>query len=126
MAAKKGDGRRNKGAKSPLSPSAAKRTARGKGQQTGRAPARAAATQAVYGFLGVAGYAAEAIRGGSRVRKNMDMDQGKLSAAQAYLGARSETEAVNAALDLVVFQKDVAAGIDRMVRAGGVADIFGE
>ena len=126
MAAKKGGGRRNKGAKSTLSQSAPKRATQMKRQQGSRASARATATQAVYGLLGVAGYAAEAIRGGSRVRKNMDMDQRKLSAAQEYLGARSETDAVNAALDLVVFQKEVATGIDKMVRAGGVAAIFEE
>ena len=42
--------------------------------------------------------------GASRVRKNMDMDAAKLAAAQRVLGARTETETVDRALDYVVFQ----------------------
>ena len=61
-----------------------------------------------------------------RVRKNMDMDQAKLDTARRFFGARTETEAVDAALDLAAFQSEVAAGIDRMVTAGGIADIFDE
>lgn len=122
MAAKKGSGRRSKGAK----PAEATEVSAATKVQRGRPPARAAAAGAVHGLLGVAGYVAESIGAGSRVRKNMDMDQRKLSAAQEYLGAKSETDAVNAALDLVLFQKEVATGIDRMVRAGGVTDVFGE
>lgn len=125
MAAKKGVRQRGKGPKASLSESVSPGTARVK-RQPGRPAARAAAANAVYGILGVAGYAAEAIRSGSRVRKNMDMDQRKLSEAQDFLGAKSETDAVNAALDLVVFQKELASGIDKMVRAGGVTDVFEE
>ena len=61
-----------------------------------------------------------------RVRKNMDMDQAKLDAARRFFGARTETEAVDAALDLAAFQAEVAAAIDRMVKAGGVTNIFGD
>jgi hypothetical protein len=56
----------------------------------------------------------------------MDMDQAKLDTARRFFGARTETEAVDAALDLAAFQSEVAAGIDRMVRAGGLANIFDE
>jgi hypothetical protein len=63
---------------------------------------------------------------GKRTRKNMDMDQAKLDAAKRFFGARTETEAVNAALDLVAFQSEVEAGIDKMVKAGGVSNAVDE
>ena len=65
-------------------------------------------------------------RRGARVRKNMDMDQAKLDAAKRILGVRTETEAVDAALDLVAFQAEVFAGIDRAAESGGFADIYDE
>ncbi|MGH7621128.1 MAG: hypothetical protein ACREMU_02210, partial [Gemmatimonadaceae bacterium] len=43
----------------------------------------------------------------TRTRKNMDMDAEKLAKAQALLGARTETEAVDRALDYVLFQGEV-------------------
>ena len=61
---------------------------------------------------------------GRRVRKNMDMDQDKLDIAKRVLGARTETEAVDAALDLVAFQGEVFSGIERAVAAGGFADMY--
>lgn len=56
-------------------------------------------------------------------RKNMVMDQRKLDAAKAALGARSETAAVDAALDLVVFRAEVFRGLDELAAAGGLATI---
>jgi hypothetical protein len=57
-------------------------------------------------------------------RKNMDMDVRKLAEARRILGARTETEAVDRALDYVVFQDEVFAAIDRLADAGGVADVY--
>jgi len=54
-------------------------------------------------------------------RKNMVMDQGKLDAAKAALGVLSETAAVDAALDLVVFRSEVFRGLDELAAAGGLA-----
>jgi len=54
-------------------------------------------------------------------RKNMLIDQGKLDAAKAALGATTETAAVDAALDLVVFRTEVFRGLDALVDAGGLA-----
>jgi len=54
-------------------------------------------------------------------RKNMLMDQHTLDAAKALLRAATETAAVDAALDLVVFRAEVFAGLDRVAAAGGVA-----
>ena len=56
-------------------------------------------------------------------RKNMLMDQRKLDAAKAALGAASETAAVDAALDLVVFRTEVFRGLDALAAAGGLAII---
>ncbi len=56
-------------------------------------------------------------------RKNMLMDQRKLSAAKAALGAATETAAVDAALDLVVFRTEVFRGLDALAAAGGVASV---
>lgn len=56
-------------------------------------------------------------------RKNMLMDQRKLDAAKAALGAASETAAVDAALDLVVFRAEVFRGLDELAAAGGLATV---
>ena len=56
----------------------------------------------------------------------MDMDAAKLAEAQALLGARSETETVDMALDYVLFQGEVAGALDRLSALGGIEDIFGE
>jgi hypothetical protein len=53
-------------------------------------------------------------------RKNMFIDQRKLDAAKAALGAETETAAVDAALDLVVFRAEVFRGLDALVAAGGL------
>lgn len=54
-------------------------------------------------------------------RKNMLMDQRKLDVAKATLGAATETAAVDAALDLVVFRTEVFHALDQLVAAGGLA-----
>ena len=54
-------------------------------------------------------------------RKNMLMDQRKLDAAKVALGAPSETAAVDAALDFVVFRKEVFRGLDQLAAAGGLS-----
>jgi len=51
-------------------------------------------------------------------RKNMVMDQRKLDAAKTALGASSETAAVDAALDLVVFRTEVFRGLDQLAAVG--------
>lgn len=56
-------------------------------------------------------------------RKNMLMDQRKLDAAKAALGTDTETAAVDAALDLVVFRTEVFRALDQLVEAGGIAAI---
>jgi hypothetical protein len=56
-------------------------------------------------------------------RKNMLMDQRKLDVAKATLGTDTETAAVDAALDLVVFRSEVFQALDQLAAAGGLATI---
>jgi Arc/MetJ family transcription regulator len=62
----------------------------------------------------------------TRVRKNMDMDPAKLAAAQRVLGARSETETVDLALDYVASLGEEFAALDRLAALGGLEDPFAE
>ena len=54
------------------------------------------------------------------IRKNMLMDQRKLDAAKSELGVDTETAAVDAALDLVVFRREVIQGLERLAAVGGL------
>jgi hypothetical protein len=52
------------------------------------------------------------------VRKNVFVDQRKLDAVRSTLGVNTETEAIDLALDFVVFRHELARGIDAVRRAG--------
>jgi len=56
-----------------------------------------------------------------RKRKNILIDQRKLDAAKNALGALTETAAIDAALDLVVFRTEVFSALDRVAADGGFA-----
>ena len=56
-----------------------------------------------------------------RKRKNIVVDQRKLDAAKAALGALTETATIDAALDLVVFRTEVFSALDRVAADGGFA-----
>lgn len=58
-------------------------------------------------------------------RKNMDMDVRKLDAARKILGARSDTEAVDRALDYVISENAELVALDRLYELGGLADVYG-
>ena len=58
------------------------------------------------------------------VRKNMAMDQEKLTRAKKLLGVSTETEAVDAALDLIAFRAEVLTGLDRLASMGPWEDHF--
>ena len=62
--------------------------------------------------------------GSPRTRKNMDMDAEKLAKAQEVLGASSETETVDMALDYVLFQGGVLGALRRLAALGGLDDPF--
>jgi hypothetical protein len=57
-------------------------------------------------------------------RKNMDMDVEKLELARQALGARTDTEAVDRALDYVLFQAEVFTALDRLADLGGLRDPY--
>ena len=58
------------------------------------------------------------------MRKNVVMDPAKLDAARRALGVDTETEAIDRALDFVVFREELAKGIAAVRRRGGVDDVF--
>lgn len=58
------------------------------------------------------------------MRKNLHIDQRKLDVARKALGAKSETETVDAALDAIAFRKELADGVRRVRLAGGIQDIY--
>ena len=58
------------------------------------------------------------------VRKNVVMDQRKLDAARRVLGVETETEAIDVALDLVAFRRELVRGVAAVRRAGGIEDVF--
>jgi hypothetical protein len=60
------------------------------------------------------------------VRKNLNIDQRKLDAARKALGAKTETETVDAALDAIAFRQELTEGIRRLRAAGGLKDIYRE
>lgn len=47
-------------------------------------------------------------------RKNVRLDQHSLDAARRILGAKTETEAITTALDLVVFRKELVDAVRAM------------
>jgi hypothetical protein len=49
------------------------------------------------------------------VRKNFRLNQARLDAAREALGARTETEAIETALDLILFRKELVDGVDALV-----------
>lgn len=57
-------------------------------------------------------------------RKNMNVDQEKLSRVVELLGVDTETEAVDQALDLVLFHQELLSGVDRIAGKGGVENYF--
>ena len=63
-------------------------------------------------------------RGEGWVRKNVVMDQRKLDAARRVLGVETETEAIDVALDLVAFRRELVRGIASVRGAGGIEDVF--
>ncbi|HET7228617.1 MAG TPA: hypothetical protein VFJ16_01310 [Longimicrobium sp.] len=59
-------------------------------------------------------------------RKNLNIDQAKLDRAVEILGARSETDAIDQALSLLIFRDELVEGIRRIGGSGGVEDVFGD
>lgn len=65
-------------------------------------------------------------RSGPRwVRKSVLVDQRKLAVVRQALGAKTDTEAINLALDLVVWHGELEQGFAAVRRSGGIEDVFG-
>jgi alpha-D-ribose 1-methylphosphonate 5-phosphate C-P lyase len=58
------------------------------------------------------------------VRKNVVVDQRKLDAVRRVLAVETETEAIDVALDLVAFRRELARGVAAIRPAGGIEDVF--
>jgi hypothetical protein len=57
-------------------------------------------------------------------RKSLRLDQRKLDRAKRILGARTEAETIDQALDFVIFLKEVRDGIGRIAGTGGIRAPF--
>lgn len=68
---------------------------------------------------------ARAPRSASVQRKNFYLRTDTLKRAQKALGARTETEAVERALELVVFQEDALKAFRELCEQGEIEDVFG-
>ena len=68
---------------------------------------------------------ARALRSAPVRRKNFYLRVDTLKKAQRVLGARTETEAVERALELVVFQEEALKAFRELCEKGEVEDVFG-
>lgn len=59
-------------------------------------------------------------------RKNLNIDQDKLDRVVELLGARSETDAIDQALEMLLFREELLAGVDAIAGTGGVENFFDE
>ena len=57
-------------------------------------------------------------------RKNFNLDQKKILLAKRILGAKTETEAIDSALDLVVFREEIVKSLEKVAGKGGVEKIL--
>jgi len=57
-------------------------------------------------------------------RKNYYLDEKKIQRARAILHAKTETEAIDTALDLVVFRRDILKSLEKVAGKGGVEKLF--
>lgn len=65
-------------------------------------------------------------RSGPRwVRKSVMVDASKLAVVRQALGARTDAEAIDLALDLVVWGRELERGFAAVRRGGGIEDVFG-
>lgn len=57
-------------------------------------------------------------------RKNYWLDEAKIKKVQRLLRAKTETEAIQRAIDLVLFQKEAAKAWIENAGVGGVEDLY--
>lgn len=59
-------------------------------------------------------------------RKNIRLDQRKLDRARRLLGASTETETIERALELVLFRREVLDGLRRFGGRRDIRDIYAD
>ncbi|MBI4410787.1 MAG: hypothetical protein HY561_13845 [Gemmatimonadetes bacterium] len=57
-------------------------------------------------------------------RKNLTVDQSKLDRVKDLLGCKTETEAIDQALSLVLLREELVEGVERIAGTGGVTNVF--
>jgi len=57
-------------------------------------------------------------------RKNYYLDENKIRRVRAILRTKIETEAIDAALNLVVFRKEILKSLEKVAGKSGVEKIF--
>jgi hypothetical protein len=57
-------------------------------------------------------------------RKNYYLDENKIRRVRTILGVKTETEAIDAALNLVVFRKEILKSLEKVAGKGGVEKVF--
>ena len=57
-------------------------------------------------------------------RKNYYLDENKIRRVRTILGAKTETEAIDEALNLVVFKKQILRSLEKVAGKGGVEKVF--
>ena len=60
------------------------------------------------------------------IRKNMRISQDNLDRARQILGTRTETETVDAALDMIAFRQEALTGVRRIAGSRGMRDVYAE
>jgi hypothetical protein len=56
-------------------------------------------------------------------RKNYCLDEKQIHRVRAILGTKTEAEAVDAALNLVVFRKEILKSLEKVAGKGGVEKV---
>ena len=57
-------------------------------------------------------------------RKNYFLDENKIRRVKAILGRKTETEAINAALNLVVFRREILKSLQKVAGRGDVEKVL--
>jgi hypothetical protein len=57
-------------------------------------------------------------------RKNYYLDENKIRRVRAILGRKTETEAINAALNLVVFRREILKSLQKVAGRGDVERVL--
>jgi hypothetical protein len=55
----------------------------------------------------------------------VSIDPRKLRVARRLLGVKTDAEAIDAALDLIAFPRELEQGFAAVRRSGGIEDLFG-